>query len=428
METAAAVAVPAATVLMSEDEARAAVARIKRAAEDLCALLFDLKEREGWRALGYETWGECIRTEFQMSRQHAHRLINSHIVERVLAPMLVERVSPAGDTPTVPETHARQLAPLLDRPDDLRAAYADALEATDGKPTEQAVHDAVDRKLGRQPKPIRPERAVRSGRTAETQDIPDDLAFTGQTAPDETMSPAGDDFSDVVNNEPKTHGVPERFCSTCGDRYRGDACPCATADDEYPRASEIPCSACGGEITVESEAEDRALGHNVSASLKSARCKACRAPEPAPRTSSVSLGRPPIAPTRTVAAGPAPLTIQGDAGDAMRAVADRWTLDRIAEGIGETYSEAERRSLAIQLIDALPTPLLDSIKHRVDVRVRTSTVAAPTSFADIDQAIAAHLTVEQQTALVARTVNRWDTDAQRRVFEMLAGRFGLAAV
>lgn len=223
-------------------------------------------------------------------------------------------------------------------------------------------------------------------RAADSQDIPDDQVLAGADAPADVLVQAGDDFAELVNNEPKTHGVPERFCSTCGDHYRGDACPCATADDE-----------------------------------------AAPAYQPAPRTSSVSLGRPPIAPTRTPPSGPAPLTIQGDAGDAMRAVADRWTLDRIAEGIGETYSEAERRSLAIQLIDALPTPLLDSIKHRVDVRVRTVTTA-PTSFADIDQAIAAHLTVEQQTALVARTLNRLESDAQRKVFEMLAGRFGLAAV
>ena len=225
-------------------------------------------------------------------------------------------------------------------------------------------------------------------RSADSQDITDDQAFAGQQLSEEPSSPAGDDFSDVVNNEPKVHGAPERFCSACGDRYRGDACPCATAAEPEPAAATY---------------------------------------QPAPRTSSVSVGRQPIAPTRAPS-GPAPLTIQGDAGDAMRAVADRFSLDRVAEGIGETYSEAERRSLVIQLIDALPTPLLDTVKHRVDVRVRTQPASVPTTFAEIDQAITAHLTVEQQTALVARALNRMESDAQRKVFEMLAARFAAMAV
>ena len=224
-------------------------------------------------------------------------------------------------------------------------------------------------------------------RSADSQDITDDQAFAGQQPSEEPASPAGDDFSDVVNNEPKTHGAPERFCSACGDRYRGDACPCATAAEPEP--------------------------HPSAATY-----------QPAPRTSSVSVGRQPIAPTRAPS-GPAPLTIQGDAGDAMRAVADRWTLDRVAEWIGETYSEAERRSLAIQLIDALPTPLLGTVKHRLDVRLKAQT-SAPTTFEAIDQAIVAHLTTEQRTALMARELNRIDAVAQRKVFEMLAARFSLA--
>jgi len=43
-------------VVMTREEARACVERIKASAEEIRALIFELHEREGWRALGYATW------------------------------------------------------------------------------------------------------------------------------------------------------------------------------------------------------------------------------------------------------------------------------------------------------------------------------------------------------------------------------------
>ncbi len=49
---------------------------------------------------------------------------------------------PTGNTPTN-EAQARELSPLLDRPDDLRDAWQQANDQTDGKPTAAAIRSIV---------------------------------------------------------------------------------------------------------------------------------------------------------------------------------------------------------------------------------------------------------------------------------------------
>ena len=101
--------------LMTADEARACIDRIKANLETTRALLFDLHGREGWKALGYATWQQCITEEFHFSKQRAHQLLNAHMVDRMLT-------APAAESTTVdrqhgvaeiPERHARELEPLL---------------------------------------------------------------------------------------------------------------------------------------------------------------------------------------------------------------------------------------------------------------------------------------------------------------------------
>lgn len=135
--------------LMTVDEARATVDRIKARLEDVRADLYELREREGWRALGYETWQSCITEEFHMSRQRAHQLVNAHMVDRILAGTDVNNVDTQTRVARIPESHARELEPLLGlHSDAIQEVYAEVQEQTSGKPRAADYREAVDRRLG----------------------------------------------------------------------------------------------------------------------------------------------------------------------------------------------------------------------------------------------------------------------------------------
>jgi hypothetical protein len=72
-------------VLMNAAEARAAVDAINEAAHAACALILELEEREGWRALVYTSWRACAATELQRSVATVYRMLDRARVERNLA-------------------------------------------------------------------------------------------------------------------------------------------------------------------------------------------------------------------------------------------------------------------------------------------------------------------------------------------------------
>jgi site-specific DNA-methyltransferase (adenine-specific) len=90
---------------MSRDEARQCVEQINRHLDEARALLLDLYEREGWRALGYASWRACVMSEFQQSQAHLYRQLHAARIER--------DISPIGETlPPLREYHLRQIAQL----------------------------------------------------------------------------------------------------------------------------------------------------------------------------------------------------------------------------------------------------------------------------------------------------------------------------
>jgi len=91
------------TVLMAEDEARAAVVAVRRHFDSARQLLLDLYEREGWRALGHASWRACVTAEFGQSQAYLYRLLEAARVERDF--------SPIGETgPPLPESRLRVVA------------------------------------------------------------------------------------------------------------------------------------------------------------------------------------------------------------------------------------------------------------------------------------------------------------------------------
>jgi len=70
---------------MSRDEARQCVARIAHHLEEARALLLELYEREGWRALGYDSWRACVTAEFAESQATLYRQLTAARIERTIS-------------------------------------------------------------------------------------------------------------------------------------------------------------------------------------------------------------------------------------------------------------------------------------------------------------------------------------------------------
>ncbi len=92
-------------ILMTEGEARAAVAAVRCHFESARQQLLGLYEREGWRALGYDSWRACVVAEFGQSQAHLYRLLEAARLERDFSP-IGESVQPLP----LPESRLRVVA------------------------------------------------------------------------------------------------------------------------------------------------------------------------------------------------------------------------------------------------------------------------------------------------------------------------------
>ena len=236
--------VAVAVVMMSVEEARACIDRIKAQAEEIAVTLIDLRDREGWRALGYATWQDCLRREFNMSRQRAHQLISAHVVERVLAALPPGPASNAFDAGVLKERHRAELAPLVDEPERIDAVVGRAAGKRAGKTIRaEDVRVEVSREIGR-PVSRSSKPSVRSGAEAsDSQDIPDEIAFPASS--DLPAEPADLGIRDDVSPT-----VVERWCQDCGSHYRGAICPCSGA----PAAPDQPGAAGRQDAVVSPDA------------------------------------------------------------------------------------------------------------------------------------------------------------------------------
>jgi hypothetical protein len=70
--------------MMDATEARAVVTRIKTHIDVARGELLELKDREGWRALGYRSWGACAKAEFGGSAATLYRQLEAAEIARDL--------------------------------------------------------------------------------------------------------------------------------------------------------------------------------------------------------------------------------------------------------------------------------------------------------------------------------------------------------
>uniref|UniRef100_UPI0036F3075A hypothetical protein n=1 Tax=Trichocoleus desertorum TaxID=1481672 RepID=UPI0036F3075A len=126
-----------AVVMMAEQEARDCVDSIKGHLENTRKLLLDLHEREGWKALGYNSWRECVMAEFGESKSQLYRELEAAKIER--------NISPIGEIGQIRESHLRPLAKL--EPEQQREAWEEAVEtAPNGKVTAAHVQEVAERR------------------------------------------------------------------------------------------------------------------------------------------------------------------------------------------------------------------------------------------------------------------------------------------
>lgn len=69
---------------MTNAQAKACIRAIDAKGSETRKLLLDLRDREGWKALGYPSFYECLRKEFNRSRQSYWRMVRAADVEASL--------------------------------------------------------------------------------------------------------------------------------------------------------------------------------------------------------------------------------------------------------------------------------------------------------------------------------------------------------
>ncbi len=123
---------------MTETEARVLIEEIKTDISAVGAKLLELHEREGWKALGYSSWRECVMQEFDFQSSHVYRLLDFAKIQRVLSP-----IGENGYPLPAAESVARPLAALPD-PEQQREAWQTAVDtAPAGKVTAKHVEHVV---------------------------------------------------------------------------------------------------------------------------------------------------------------------------------------------------------------------------------------------------------------------------------------------
>lgn len=156
--------------LMSRDDAEVCVQRIRAGMESIRTDVLRLKEGEGWRALGFLTWRDCVEEEFGQSQAYLYRLLSAAKIER--------EISPIGEKSTpIPESHLRELAPLRDEPEAMREVWREVTETHGENVTAANVREAVRHRLPDTPTPREQARAEQeqSDRYLEVALTPDSL-------------------------------------------------------------------------------------------------------------------------------------------------------------------------------------------------------------------------------------------------------------
>jgi hypothetical protein len=133
--------------VLGPSEARRLTKEVKRNAEELWRKLVELYNGGAHTALGYSSWGAYFETEFGQSGRRGYQLLD--------AGRVLESVNHGSTAPN--ERQARELAPLLEQPEQLRETWSEIREQAE--PAAADIREAVKAKLARRAQ-TRPESRV----------------------------------------------------------------------------------------------------------------------------------------------------------------------------------------------------------------------------------------------------------------------------
>lgn len=120
-------------VVMTKEEAEECVTEIRHASHRMRELLVDLYERDGWKALGYESFADCAQQEFDASVAYMYRQLAVGELEKRL---------PIGDIGDNRESHLRPLITTL-KDDDMRVEAWNLAYAMEKSPTASTFQNAA---------------------------------------------------------------------------------------------------------------------------------------------------------------------------------------------------------------------------------------------------------------------------------------------
>lgn len=124
---------------MTVDEARAITDRIKSTAEEMWSLLLMAHERKAWAPLGYRTWEEYVRGEFNMSRSRSYQLLDQANTIRQ-----IEAAAPVSTSVDITEAEVRDIKPVLPQvTQQIRERVADLGPAPQPQQVKEVVRDVV---------------------------------------------------------------------------------------------------------------------------------------------------------------------------------------------------------------------------------------------------------------------------------------------
>jgi hypothetical protein len=101
---------------MTLEEAQAKHSELKALESVMRSSLLEMRDRKGWKVLGYASWAEYGETEWGYGRQYLDRLATASRIQQIVAPIGAQ----------IPETHLRPLSKVDDA--DKKALYEEAVE------------------------------------------------------------------------------------------------------------------------------------------------------------------------------------------------------------------------------------------------------------------------------------------------------------
>lgn len=121
---------------MVNKEAREWIGKISANTSNIRYLVLEFFEREGWMALGYISWRECVMKEFNPTKQR-------YLYYQLAAAQAERNICTIVQTIPIPEGQLRPLVKLKNNPGQQREAWQKAVETANGKVTAVDVMRAV---------------------------------------------------------------------------------------------------------------------------------------------------------------------------------------------------------------------------------------------------------------------------------------------